>query len=184
MTSPTVQELFDLTGKVAFVTGGARSPSSDKALALAQASADVAITSRSLERARDSAHKIATRTGRRAMGFVCDVRFEDQVPALVDWVVAQFGHLDVLINKASSVVSTQLGVEHHLARQDGLRGVLGVEAGYGVGISIYRAECGGFAGGTEHLAKRARSKTGLVLHTEVRTPGEAQPMRQHCLVAN
>jgi NAD(P)-dependent dehydrogenase (short-subunit alcohol dehydrogenase family) len=106
MTEPTIQQLFDLTGKVALVTGGARNLGRDMASALAEAGADVAITSRSLEASQKTAAEIAADTGRKAVGFRCDVRFEDQVVALVDAVLAEFGVIDILVNNAGNVVST------------------------------------------------------------------------------
>jgi NAD(P)-dependent dehydrogenase (short-subunit alcohol dehydrogenase family) len=105
MTQPTIQQLFDLSGQVALVTGGARNLGFDMALALAEAGADVAITSRDLESARTSADKIAANTGRRAAGFACDVRLEKEVEALVEAVLAAFGQIDILINNAGNVVS-------------------------------------------------------------------------------
>jgi NAD(P)-dependent dehydrogenase (short-subunit alcohol dehydrogenase family) len=106
MTHPTVHELFDLTGQVGLVTGGARNLGLDMATALAEAGADVAITSRNLESAQEAARRIAEDTGRKVIGFACDVRYEDQVEALVDAVLEAFGKIDVLINNAGNVVST------------------------------------------------------------------------------
>jgi gluconate 5-dehydrogenase len=104
--APTVHELFDLSGKVALVTGGARNLGYDIALAFAEAGADVAVTSRYLEQAGEAASRIATATGRRAQGFACDVRFEDQVVGLVEKVAASFRKIDILVNNAGNVVST------------------------------------------------------------------------------
>jgi gluconate 5-dehydrogenase len=101
-----VKTLFDLSGKVAIVTGGAKNLGYDMALALAEAGADVAITSRKLAEARNSARNIAQATGRRALGVECDVRFEAQVEAMIDAVRAEFGKIDVLINNAGNVLST------------------------------------------------------------------------------
>jgi len=106
MTFPTSRELFNLAGQVALVTGGARNLGHDMALALAEAGADVAITSRHLESARKSAAEIARLTGHKAAGFTCDVRSEDQVAAMVDAVLAEFGKIDILVNNAGNVVST------------------------------------------------------------------------------
>jgi len=106
VASPTVQQLFDLLDKVALVTGGARNLGHDMALALAEAGADVAVTSRKLDEAQKAAADIARATGRRAAGFACDVRFEDQVTALVDAVLEAFGRIDILVNNAGNVVST------------------------------------------------------------------------------
>jgi len=104
--SNTIQELFDLTGEVALITGGARNLGVDMATALAEAGADVAITSRTLESAQKSARRIAADTGRRAAGFACDVRFEAQVEAMVETVLAEFGRIDILVNNAGNVLST------------------------------------------------------------------------------
>ena len=104
--SNTIQELFDLTGKVALITGGARNLGFDMAMALAEAGADIAITSRTLENAQTSSQQIAADTGRRAMGLACDIRFEKQVEAMVEAVLAEFGKIDILVNNAGNVVST------------------------------------------------------------------------------
>jgi len=107
MANPTIQQLFDLSGKVALVTGGARNLGRDMACALAEAGADVAITGRSLEAAQKTAAEIAAETpGRKIAGFACDVRYEDQVAALVDAVLAEFSRIDILVNNAGNVVST------------------------------------------------------------------------------
>jgi NAD(P)-dependent dehydrogenase (short-subunit alcohol dehydrogenase family) len=107
MTFPTVQQLYDLTGQVALVTGGARDLGYDMALALAEAGADVAITSRVLANAQASAEKIAAATGLKCIGVACDVRDEDQVSALVDAVLAAFGKIDILVNNVGGVRSTR-----------------------------------------------------------------------------
>src|SRR5437867_3691217 len=106
MAEPTVHQLFDLTGKVALVTGGARNLGRDMACALAEAGASIVITSRRLEDAQKVAGEIAAETSRPVCGLACDVRYEDQVIALVDAVLAEFGKLDILVNNAGNVVST------------------------------------------------------------------------------
>jgi gluconate 5-dehydrogenase len=106
MPKPTIQELYDLSGKVALVTGGARTLGLDMAYALAEAGADIAITSRTLQSAQESALHIAQETGRKVAGFACDVRFEDQVEAMTDAVLAELGKIDILVNNAGNVLST------------------------------------------------------------------------------
>ncbi len=105
MSSPTVQELLLLTGKAALITGGARNLGYDMALALAEAGAEVAITSRTLEDATRSAESITGRTGKRAVGFRCDVRNEKDVCSLIDEVMNHYGKIDILVNNAGNVVS-------------------------------------------------------------------------------
>ena len=106
IASPTVSELFDLTGQTALITGGARNLGFDMALALAEAGCDVALTSRNLADGQAAAARIAAQTGRRAQAFTCDVRFEDQVEPMVEAVLAAFSRIDVLVNNAGNVVST------------------------------------------------------------------------------
>jgi NAD(P)-dependent dehydrogenase (short-subunit alcohol dehydrogenase family) len=106
MAQPTIHELFDLADKVSLVTGGARNLGFDMATALAEAGSDVAITSRGLENAQRSAQQIADDTGRKVVGFACDVRYEEQVEAVVDTVLAEFGKINILVNNAGNVVST------------------------------------------------------------------------------
>jgi NAD(P)-dependent dehydrogenase (short-subunit alcohol dehydrogenase family) len=106
MAHPTIQELFDLSGRVALVTGGAQHLGYDMASALAEAGADVAVTSRTPANAEAAARRITEDTGRRAAGFGCDVRFEDRVAAVVEAVVSSFGKIDILVNNAGNVIST------------------------------------------------------------------------------
>jgi gluconate 5-dehydrogenase len=106
MAHPTIQELFDLAGKTALITGGARTLGLDMATALAEAGASVAITSRYLDKAQESARRIAEETGQRAEGYACDVRVEEQVETMVAEVLDSFGKIDILVNNAGNVVST------------------------------------------------------------------------------
>jgi len=100
------KDLFNLEGKVALVTGGARTLGYDMALALAEMGADVAITSRKTEDAEKSAREIARLTGRTTLGVECDVRYEEQIQSVVDAVLKEFGKIDILVNNAGNVVST------------------------------------------------------------------------------
>ena len=86
-----VWNLFKLDGKIALVIGGARHLGFDMALALAEAGADVAVTSRSAENARRAAADIAEITSRRTYGFALDVCDEAMVEQVVDEVIAQDG---------------------------------------------------------------------------------------------
>ena len=86
-----VWELFKLDGKVALVTGGARNLGYDMALALAEAGADVAISSRTLANAEAPAQEISAATGRKVMPVQLDVTVEAQVESAVEQVLAEFG---------------------------------------------------------------------------------------------
>ena len=101
-----IWELFKLEGKTALITGGARNLGFDMALALAEAGAQVAVTGTVLDKAQASAARIAHATGRKAVGYQLDVRSEDNVAAVMDDMVRDFGKLDILINNAGNVQST------------------------------------------------------------------------------
>ena len=90
---------FDLTGKVALVTGASRGLGKTFALALARAGADVAITSRTLASLDDS-RKAIEALGRKCFPVVLDVRAAESITAAVTAAHAHFGKLDILVNNA------------------------------------------------------------------------------------
>jgi NAD(P)-dependent dehydrogenase (short-subunit alcohol dehydrogenase family) len=91
--------LFDLTGRVALVTGAAQGLGRAIALGLARHGAAVAVADLNLEGAQETAAALQA-LGRRAAAFRCDVAREGEVRALVDGVLAEFGQIDVLVNNA------------------------------------------------------------------------------------
>lgn len=93
-------KLFDLSGKVAIVTGGFAGLGFDMAGALAEAGADIIITSRELSRAEEAAAKFRELYQVDTLGLTLDqCRFE-QVKAMAEAADAWKGHLDILINNA------------------------------------------------------------------------------------
>ena len=101
---PNVMELFSLKGKVALVTGGARDLGLQMAQALAEAGADVVITSRSAESAEKSAKELAEYTGRKIIGTAMDVTDEDSVTRAFDMTIEKMGRLDILVNNAGGTI--------------------------------------------------------------------------------
>ncbi len=91
---------FDLTGRVALVTGGSKGLGKAMAEGLASAGADLLLVSRHEEEAVAAAAEIARDFGRRAVGQAADVADEAAVSALVDRAVAEFGRIDILLNNA------------------------------------------------------------------------------------
>lgn len=91
--------LFDLSGKKALVTGGAKGIGRACAVALATAGADVAIAGRN---EKDGARTVATlrRMGRDAVFITCDVSQPSQIEFLTSEVVERFGRLDIAVNNA------------------------------------------------------------------------------------
>ena len=92
-------DLFDLSGKVAIVTGGSRGLGRDMAHALARAGATVGVTARKKEDCADTVASIAA-AGGTAHAFALDVRSESSISACAQAVEDTFGRVDVLVNNA------------------------------------------------------------------------------------
>ncbi|HSG91606.1 MAG TPA: SDR family oxidoreductase [Pseudomonadales bacterium] len=90
---------FDLTGKVALITGGSRGLGRQMALAFAKRGAKVAITSRKVAQCEDTAKEI-TDAGGEAFAYGCHVADWDRCGEMVDAVYDHFGRIDVLVNNA------------------------------------------------------------------------------------
>jgi NAD(P)-dependent dehydrogenase (short-subunit alcohol dehydrogenase family) len=91
---------FDLSGKVALVTGGSRGLGREMVAGFAQAGADVVIASRDEKSCVDYAAEITKGTGRRALGYGAHVGRWSELDVLVETAYAEFGHVDVLVNNA------------------------------------------------------------------------------------
>ena len=96
----TPGERFDLTGKVALVTGGSRGLGLSMAQAFAAAGAEVIVSSRKLDACEAVAGRITAATGRRALALAANVGRWDELDALVDGAYEAFGRVDVLVNNA------------------------------------------------------------------------------------
>jgi gluconate 5-dehydrogenase len=95
------QELFDLSGKVAIVSGGGSGIGRQMATGLAEAGADLVLCARKVERCEEAARELEG-LGRRTLALACDVRDQEQVLAVVDRVRADFGRIDILVNNAGT----------------------------------------------------------------------------------
>lgn len=91
--------LFDLTGKVAVVTGASSGLGADAALGYAEHGADVAILARRKEKLAEVSKKIEA-TGRKVLAVQCDVTEEESVKNAVSEVISTFGKIDILLNNA------------------------------------------------------------------------------------
>src|SRR5947199_206221 len=92
---------FSLEGKTAIITGGGTGIGKSMAIEFARAGADVAIASRKLEHLEPVAKEIE-KLGKRTFSMAVDVRQEDQVQALVEKAVKDFGRLDIMVNNAGA----------------------------------------------------------------------------------
>jgi NAD(P)-dependent dehydrogenase (short-subunit alcohol dehydrogenase family) len=92
-------DLFDLSGRVALVTGGSRGLGRQMVLAFADAGADVVIASRKLEACEATAKEVRDR-GRRALPVAAHVGRWDDLDRLTEAAYAEFGTVDILVNNA------------------------------------------------------------------------------------
>ena len=95
----SVKDLFDLTGRVALVTGGSRGLGLDMAIGLGEAGASVLITARREQWLTTGEVELRKR-GITCATAVCDVSNPDQAAAAVKTAIDRFGRLDVLVNNA------------------------------------------------------------------------------------
>lgn len=99
----------DLSGRVAFITGGSRGIGKALALRLAREGADVAIAAKSeesTEKLPGSIHETAELVraeGRRALPIVCDVRDEKSLEAAIAKTADTFGRIDIAIHNAGAL---------------------------------------------------------------------------------
>lgn len=97
----TVGSLFDITGKVALVTGASRGLGLQIAFGLGEAGAKVAICSRKPDELEKAVSELQA-AGIEALPIVQDMAQFDKIPGLVDQVLAQYGTIDILVNNAGA----------------------------------------------------------------------------------
>lgn len=108
-------DLFDLSGKVALITGGSRGLGREIALALAAKGADIIVVSRKLDACQQVAAEVET-LGRRALALACHMGRWDQIEAMVAQAYTAFPRIDILVNNAgmSPVAPSSLETDEKL----------------------------------------------------------------------
>ena len=97
----SARNLFDLTGKVALITGGSRGLGLQMAKALGDMGARVAISARKADELAEAKTQLTAR-GIDVLTVTNDLGRPEGIPALVDGVVAHFGTIDILVNNAGA----------------------------------------------------------------------------------
>jgi len=97
----TVRQLFELGGQVALVTGGSRGLGLQIASALGEMGAKIAVAARSKDELERAVATLAD-AGIEACAVRCDLSKPDEVPQLVEQVLARFGTIDILVNNAGT----------------------------------------------------------------------------------
>lgn len=99
-TQPMLRE-DALKGKVAIVTGGGSGLGKAMTKYFLQLGAKVVITSRNLEKLYGTAKELEDQTGGRVLCVACDVRNWDEVEAMKEATLKEFGRIDILLNNAA-----------------------------------------------------------------------------------
>ena len=170
-------ELYDLTGKVAIVTGGGTGIGAATAMLLAEHGADVAIAARTVADLEATSARVESATSRRCLAVPTDVKVEAAVVDLVRTTVAELGRVDILINNAGGTrmspladipmrawdSSFELNVRSaYVATREAGRHMVAQESGAIVNISS-GAGVHGVKGGAHYSS----SKAALMMFTRV-----------------
>lgn len=163
---------FDLTGKVALVTGGSRGLGRAMTLGFAHAGADVVIASRDGAACEAFAAEVTAETGRKALGIGAHVGKWDALEDLVDRVYDEMGSIDVLVNNAgmSPVYDNVTDVSEalfdkvldvNLKGPFRLMALVGTRMAEGRGGSIINISSAGAVHPKPHILPYAAAKSGL-----------------------
>lgn len=96
-----IKQLLDLSGRVAIITGGSVGLGRQMAEGLAEMGANLALCARKKERCEQAANELQ-QLGVKTLALACDVKNPAEIQQVVDAVLAQFGHIDILINNAGA----------------------------------------------------------------------------------
>src|SRR5277367_3301075 len=97
----SIREIFDLTGRVAVVTGGSVGLGRQMAEGLAEMGANLVLCARKQERCQQAAEELQ-KHGVQTLALACDVKDPASIRAVADAAVKQFGRVDILINNAGT----------------------------------------------------------------------------------
>jgi gluconate 5-dehydrogenase len=173
-----LKELFDLTGKVALVTGGSRGLGLQMCEALGELGAKIAITARK-QAELDEASAHLARLNIETLAVAGDLAKAETIAPLVDKVVARYGTIDILVNNAGTswgapaadypadgwhkVLNLNLNAVFFLSQEVGRRCMIPRNRGTIVNIASV-AGLSGWTGGAGTIAYNT-SKGGLVNFT-------------------
>jgi NAD(P)-dependent dehydrogenase (short-subunit alcohol dehydrogenase family) len=95
-----VRQLFELTGRVAIITGGSIGLGRQMAEGLAEMGASLVLCARKKERCQQAAEELQKDAGVKTLAVACDVKNPASIQEMVDATLAAFGRIDILINNA------------------------------------------------------------------------------------
>src|SRR5271155_1533413 len=100
-STSSVKQLFDLTGRVAIVTGGGVGLGRQMAEGLGEMGANLVLCARKKERCEQASEELR-QLGIQTLALGCDVKNPSQVRAVVEATLSRFGRIDILINNAGT----------------------------------------------------------------------------------
>jgi NAD(P)-dependent dehydrogenase (short-subunit alcohol dehydrogenase family) len=153
-----------LAGEVAVVTGGGSGLGYAIAEAFAAVGADVVLASRSADRLDAAESRIAAATGRLCRSFPCDIRDEDDVERLRDFVDHTYGPPTVVVNNAAA----NFGVRAERLTGRALASVIDTDL-FGT-LSVTRA----------FVPRMIRARRGVILNITLASPERGFPGFSHC----
>ena len=115
MPTKTITKMFDLSEKVAIITGGAGMLGSEYADVLAEAGANVVIVDVDYEKAQKVAQKIMAKHKVEALPVLVDISDKESVERMVQHVVEKFNRIDILINNAALTVKSGTKLQDYFA---------------------------------------------------------------------
>ncbi len=118
---PTFMELFDLTGKVALVTGASSGLGVAFTRGLARAGANIVVTARR-QPFIDQTAEMARGYGVRASALACDITDEAAFESLFAHIIGEYGRIDILVNNAG--YTDRSGLRHDMASMKRIRSII------------------------------------------------------------
>lgn len=114
-----LQDMFKLNGKVALVTGGGRGIGKFIATGLAEAGADLILTSRKMKNLEAAAQELENAYGIKALPVAGNLEKPEEIEAVVQAAMDRFGRIDILVNNAGATWGAPT-LEYPLERWDQL----------------------------------------------------------------
>lgn len=113
--SKSIKELYDLTGKTAFITGGTRGLGLQMAEGLAEAGANIVVASANPDKAPDECHALLNSLGDRGMSLKLEVSRREENEAAAKAIIEKFGSIDICITSAGINDGHPLGLDGEAA---------------------------------------------------------------------
>ena len=184
---------FDLSGRVALVTGGTRGLGRAIALGLADAGADVIVSSRKPDACEQVAQEIRER-GRQSLAHPCHVGRWEELDRLVDAAYERFGSVDVLVNNAGisplysrpEEITEELWDKVQAVNLKGpfrLAATVGARMAEGDGGSIINVSSIGAVRVTADILPYGAAKAGLIALTVGFADALGPKVRVNCIMA-